>query len=478
MENIPARNQVTTDFRGHHTIPPEFPTVLKDFVREVLREQPDNIYRFGRDYFENLAFPDDEGLLPETSGRRIFEGMSDEELLSWLTELFVAADTDNNGTLDRSEFKEIMKHLNLSPQEAIHVFVEADVDESGSLEYEEFLPLMVQVLQTISSMDALQENERGMTELAEATADYMIRGMSGTEMEAMVVKMFAEADLDDSGSIDITEMKHLLKKCNINLTKKEANILFMSVDADGNGCIDIMEFIPVFHEVMRTMLADEAMQALQRERVKELPNIIVNECRKFDPEETGFLKAPLICRALQEADLGVSAFQIYSIISEASPAVMERVLHGDNQDLIDYQVFTNEHIAPGIARLVDVDFEVANYTAKVTKAQLDEATAAAYRELNMTAEEFTDILSSVFVACDTNKDGYLDMDEFEEAISTSGLVFSDREKLMLKLAADENGDGMVSYGEFAAIALQMLVWTKNQQIINPVMQELGESPEP
>ena len=30
--------------------------------------------------------------------------------------------------------------------------------------------------------------------------------------------------------------------------------------------------------------SDEAMQALQRERVKELPNIIVNECRKFDPE--------------------------------------------------------------------------------------------------------------------------------------------------------------------------------------------------
>ena len=28
-------------------------------------------------------------------------------------------------------------------------------------------------------------------------------------------------------------------------------------------------------------------------------------------------------------------------------------------------MFTNEHIAPGIARLVDVDFEVANYTAKV-----------------------------------------------------------------------------------------------------------------
>jgi len=47
-------NKVTTDFRGHHSIPPEFPQVLKDFVREVLREQPENIYNFGARYFSEL----------------------------------------------------------------------------------------------------------------------------------------------------------------------------------------------------------------------------------------------------------------------------------------------------------------------------------------------------------------------------------------------------------------------------------------
>jgi hypothetical protein len=83
--------QVTTDFRSTRTIPPDFPQVLKDFVREILREQPENIYNFGARYFAELANPAPAG------GGRAFENMSDEELLVWLTEIFVAADTDNNG---------------------------------------------------------------------------------------------------------------------------------------------------------------------------------------------------------------------------------------------------------------------------------------------------------------------------------------------------------------------------------------------
>ena len=31
--------------------------VLKDFVREILREQPENIYNFGARYFSELANP-------------------------------------------------------------------------------------------------------------------------------------------------------------------------------------------------------------------------------------------------------------------------------------------------------------------------------------------------------------------------------------------------------------------------------------
>ena len=50
-----------------------------------------------------------------------------------------------------------------------------------------------------------------------------------------------------------------------------------------------------------------------------------------------------------------------------------------------------------------------------------------------------------------NENGYLEPAEFEEAISSSGIVFSDKEKMMLYLAADEDGNGQISYGEFAAV---------------------------
>ena len=89
---------------------------LKDFVREILREQPENIYNFGARYFSELANPPVRDspsfgwirsfiLSSETlkyltqdanaSAARVFENMSQDELLLWLTQIFVAADTDN-----------------------------------------------------------------------------------------------------------------------------------------------------------------------------------------------------------------------------------------------------------------------------------------------------------------------------------------------------------------------------------------------
>jgi hypothetical protein len=43
---------MASKYRTKHTIPSGFPDILKDFVREILREQPENIYRFGAEYFQ------------------------------------------------------------------------------------------------------------------------------------------------------------------------------------------------------------------------------------------------------------------------------------------------------------------------------------------------------------------------------------------------------------------------------------------
>ena len=37
-----------------YPVPEEFPDLLHDFAREVLRDQPDNIYEYGALYFKHM----------------------------------------------------------------------------------------------------------------------------------------------------------------------------------------------------------------------------------------------------------------------------------------------------------------------------------------------------------------------------------------------------------------------------------------
>ena len=37
-----------------YPVPEEFPDLLHDFAREVLRDQPDNIYEYGAQYFKAM----------------------------------------------------------------------------------------------------------------------------------------------------------------------------------------------------------------------------------------------------------------------------------------------------------------------------------------------------------------------------------------------------------------------------------------
>jgi len=226
------------------------------------------------------------------------------------------------------------------------------------------------------------------------------------------------------------------------------------------------------------MIEDETMRELNESLVHELPQILIQECSKHEAED-GFVTKKKLAKAINDADVGLSSYQVYSVISDGFviPEIAQRCLHGENGDLVDYSVFINEHVAPAIAKLIDVDFELARHEANVTKEQLETMTERAYEELGMTADEFCAMLKNVFITYDKNENGFLEPAEFEEAINSSGIEFSEKEKMMLYLASDEDGNGQISYGEFAAVALQLLIWAKKEQYKNPIRQDLSLSSE-
>lgn len=45
---------MASKFIAKYPVPEDFPDLLHDFAREVLRDQPDNIYEYGAEYFKAL----------------------------------------------------------------------------------------------------------------------------------------------------------------------------------------------------------------------------------------------------------------------------------------------------------------------------------------------------------------------------------------------------------------------------------------
>uniref|UniRef100_A0A7S0EGD2 EF-hand domain-containing protein n=1 Tax=Hanusia phi TaxID=3032 RepID=A0A7S0EGD2_9CRYP len=361
---------MASKMRTMHTIPADFPQILKDFTREILRNQPQNIYQFGKEYFA--------ARIREESPN---ESINNEYLVQYLTDLFIQADTNQNGRLDKKEFKELMfrADLGLSKDDIKLIFMEADVDDSGSLEYEEFIPLMMHVIESIKEVEHAKEEENFVREQAEEIAEeYMLRGITSQELEKYLRASFMEADRDSSGQLDAKEFKTFLMNCPINLTKKEINAIYMEVDTDQNGLISLEEFIPVFHSLMFQLTTNEALRLIRQQDLQELPQILIGCCSKYDPEGTGLLHPKQIAKAIRDADLGLSRFQIFQLVGQCNR----------EEDGVKYVPFIEGVAAPLIAKLVDIDLELAYKRAVRVEEQVDYAGKQAEELLGMPQEVF------------------------------------------------------------------------------------------
>ena len=63
-------------------------------------------------------------------------------------------------------------------------------------------------------------------------------------------KMFKTIDDDGNGNIDKDEMKKLVEEaCVANMSERDYNVLFASIDLDENGTLDFVEFCAFFASI-------------------------------------------------------------------------------------------------------------------------------------------------------------------------------------------------------------------------------------
>jgi calmodulin len=188
--------------------------------------------------------------------------MSPAQLKAALEEVFLDHDGDCNGVLDQAEFSrcisELGGRLNLDKVVVRDIFRAIDVNGDGVVEWKEFVGPAIHIIMGSITADAQAEEAEAAAEaeaaLKQQAADLLLNGTSQEELEASLTAMFQAADFDNSGTISPQELYQLVSGMDWNLQDQEINYLLYELDTNGDGQIDIAEFIPVAFEMLVDML--------------------------------------------------------------------------------------------------------------------------------------------------------------------------------------------------------------------------------
>lgn len=135
-----------------------------------------------------------------------------------LRSVFKLFDKDGTGSVEEDELKAMLMSMGMHDEAASTaraIMAEIDVDGGGSITFDEFVEWM-----------AMQDGER--------------EDMSEEEMYRSIFELI---DRDNSGEVNAEELRETLEALGEGLTHDDVLALVREADEDGNGTIDLEEFI-------------------------------------------------------------------------------------------------------------------------------------------------------------------------------------------------------------------------------------------
>merc|ERR1711871_178707 len=144
------------------------------------------------------------------------DGRLTDEQIECFTEAFQMFDTDGSGAISTSEFRDVCLAVGMTPtdDELRAMVSELDQDESGDIDLKEFL----------SAMQSKTQDPEG---------------------EEIIMEAFKTFDADASGALSHSEMREVLSKLGEKMDDDEITELIQTVDIDGDGEVDLGEFLAV-----------------------------------------------------------------------------------------------------------------------------------------------------------------------------------------------------------------------------------------
>ena len=365
---------------------------------------------------------------------------------------FDAIDQDGGGTLDMDEFRQ-MCGIATEIAEVAQAMFEADSDDEWDEEEE-------------------QELRRQLTELVhdklnlahKAARERMKNGTLDERLDA-VMSLFEECDEGDKEYLMPPEFAQLTSKLGIILSAAELDDAIERIDEDGNGQIEIDEYLDWWGDDELTERYEERQEALESGK----PYRLLGSDYKGEPEE----RLASVRALFDQCDVGDKEYLMpdeFALLSsklgvrlsekELEKAVEEIDEDGNGQIEIDeYLEWWGD---PELNALFGSQMEALE-AGKPYRLMGESLT-------DQTPEKRLAVVFVLFKVCDEGGKEYLDPTEFAKLSKILGVTLTPFELMKAIEEIDEDGNGQIEIDEY-------LAWWGDPDL-NELFEEFGEEWEP
>jgi Ca2+-binding EF-hand superfamily protein len=230
-----------TKYQRKFELPPNFTTVLKDFTREVLRDQPPDIYQYAAQHFKKLALAEEgidqaDIIASQSPVKNKMHHNIDAEisrLKSQLVDAFGEEDYNKTGTLDVQTMKRVLAgSCQITNEQVLFLFSNcfSQLNHDGSaIDYSAFAE--------DNAKYVLHFMEKGYNfQLVGHHGEESVHGLTNEELKSALVHLFQQHDTTGTGRLPLRTFTDCLKEAELQLTKRDIALIIAEADvtADGN----------------------------------------------------------------------------------------------------------------------------------------------------------------------------------------------------------------------------------------------------
>jgi Ca2+-binding EF-hand superfamily protein len=298
---------------------------------------------------------------------------------------------------------------------------------------------------------------------------------SDAELEALLLQLFKDADVDANGSLDVAEFFALFETANLSLSRADAALILAQADVNGDGAVQYSEFAPVAVDViqslrLRTLAAEHATAAeasAASDAVVSLHGLARDELEAMmraifvaaDANGDGMLSRDEFRSCLETVRLGPTRLSLREVRYFQATVTLDgggRVLYKAFLPVV-WDLLVETLKANLLAASHGELFEYLRDLCE--RADLDAAAAAAPDGADEPAADAAD------AGAGPHASGRLDRAELRRVlVGADRLRLTPVQVLVVLAEADDDDDGRVEYGAFLLRAVPLI-----QAMCSPVL---------